>query len=110
MPHPTISTVIQVFDKPFMLTSEYIDPKNLPYESFLFGQFILSGNDIVQKNWFINYDVQSGRFSRLAVRNTLTYTRLPPPSNRLIKIEELTEWFHEDGTAGTSRDQVTIFR
>lgn len=108
MANPPLETVIEVFDKPFMLTGEYVDPRNLPYQKMLHGSFIRSNGDIVEKNWYISYNDQSGQFSGLAVRDTLTY--MYDTSDRLVSITVVTKWFYADGSTGVGRDSITIYQ
>lgn len=109
MAQQALQTTLRVFDRPFMLTGEYVDPINVPYEKMLHALFIRgNGIDITEKQWYISYDDQSGQLSGMAVRNTLNYTY--DVLNNPVKLVEVTEWLFDDGTTGVSRELVTVFQ
>jgi hypothetical protein len=108
MAQPPLFPETQVFDRVFMLNGSNVDPRDVPYEKILHLEISTSNNRISTKNWYINFNDQSGQFAGLSVRNTYTYT--VNGSNVLIKSVEFTEWFFEDGTAGVTRTLTTIYR
>ena len=99
-----MSNTIELFEKPFMLTGENIDPRNIDFTFYTQEKVTRNPDDTpAMKEYYMNYDINTDTFSNLAVRCTYTYETTP--TNR--RIEDI-EWFFDDGTVGTTRQLVQV--
>lgn len=95
---------IEIYEKEFMLTGENIDPKSLDFTFYTQEKVIWNPNSTpAVKEYYMNFNSQTGEFSNLAVRCTYTYETQPVPS----RTEDI-EWFFEDGSVGTTRQLVQV--
>ena len=99
-----MNKIIDLFEKPFMLTGENEDPRDIDF-TFYTQEKVTSNPDETpaMKEYYINYDIVTDTFSDLAVRCTYTY-ETSPVSRRIEDIE----WFFEDDTLGVTKQLVRV--
>lgn len=99
-----MNSTVELYPKSFMLTGENFDPKNLDFTFYTQEKVTLNPDTTpAMKEYYMNYDVNTGVFSNLAVKCTYTYETTPVDR----RIEDI-EWFFQDGTVGTTRQLVRV--
>jgi hypothetical protein len=99
-----MSPTVELFEKPFMLTGENIDPKNMDFTFYTQEKVVRNPDGTpALKEYYMNYNPGTGVFSDLAVRCTYTYQTQPVET----RTEDI-EWFFEDGMVGTTRQLVQV--
>lgn len=92
---------LELFTKAFMLTGQDTDPKDLDFSFYAHERVTLNADgDPVLREFYMQYDMQTGIFSDLAVK--VTYTYQGP-----VRIEDI-EWYFEDGEVGTTRQLIQV--
>lgn len=93
-----------IFEKPFMLTGEQGDPRDIDFTIYTQEKVTRNPDDTpAMKEYFMNYNAETGVFSNLAVRCTYTYETDPVE----IRTEDI-EWYFKDGAVGTTRQLVQV--
>ena len=96
--------MIEVFEQPFMLTGENVDPRNIDFTFHTQLKVTLNGDQQpVLKEYYMNYDPETGIFSNLAVRSTFTYETQPIAR----RIEDI-EWFTTVGEVAATKQLVKV--
>lgn len=99
-----MNKIIDLYEKNFMLTGENEDPRNLDFTFYTQEKVTSNPDDTpAMKEYFLNYDINTGVFSDLAVRCTYTYETTPV----VRRIEDI-EWFFEDNTVGVTKQLVRV--
>ncbi len=95
---------LELFVKPFMLTGENADPRDIDFTFYTHEKIVWNPDDTpATKEYYMNYDAQSGELSGLAVKCTYTYE-----SSLVETRTEDIEWYFEDGETGTTRQLVQV--
>jgi hypothetical protein len=99
-----MNKVIDLYEKNFMLTGENQDPRNLDFTFYTQEKVTYNPDDTPSmKEYYLNYDVNTGVFSDLAVKCTYSYETTPVDR----RIEDI-EWYFEDNSVGVTRQLVRV--
>lgn len=92
----------------FKLTGTKENPMYLDYDIYgLQKQRIIIKGELIETNYFENYDFQTEQYSNLIIKESRVYTR---DSNGLVIFRiQTTEWFLENDSVGLTNSNVKYY-